>query len=58
MKEISEFSVAQLLYMLEVATAMAGKLYKVNAFNQPGVEEGKKIARQLMLEMKKGKNIK
>jgi len=55
MKEISEFTVAQLLYMLEVATAMAGKLYNVNAFNQPGVEEGKKIARQLMLEIKKNK---
>lgn len=53
MKEITEFTVGQLLYMLEVATAMAGKLYTVNAFNQPGVEEGKKIARQLILEMKK-----
>lgn len=53
MPEISEYTLAQLLYMLEVATAMAGKLYQVNAFNQPGVEEGKKIARQLMLEKKK-----
>ncbi len=52
MEEISEYTVAQLLYMLEVATAMAGKLYKINAFNQPGVEEGKKIARRLMLEKK------
>lgn len=41
-------SVAQLLYMLEVETAMAGQLYGVNAFDQPGVEEGKKIARKLM----------
>lgn len=57
MKEISEFTVAQLLYMLEVATAMAGKLYAINAFNQPGVEEGKKIARKLMLEMKQKKNL-
>lgn len=41
-------TVAQLLYLLEVETAMAGRLYNVNAFDQPGVEEGKKIARELM----------
>lgn len=52
MEEVREYTVAQLMYMLEVATAMAGKLYRVNAFNQPGVEEGKKIARKLMLERK------
>ncbi len=39
---------AQLLYMLEVETAMAGRLYNVNTFDQPGVEEGKRIARALM----------
>ena len=41
-------TVAQLLYLLEVETAMGGRLYNINAFNQPGVEEGKKIARRLM----------
>ena len=41
-------TVAQLLYLLEVATAMAGRLYNVNTFDQPGVESGKKIARKLM----------
>ncbi|MFO7973746.1 MAG: glucose-6-phosphate isomerase [Candidatus Hydrogenedentota bacterium] len=45
---VNEKTVAQVLYMLEVETAMAGRLYNVNAFNQPGVEEGKKIARRLM----------
>jgi glucose-6-phosphate isomerase len=34
--------------MLEVETAMAGRLYNVNTFDQPGVEEGKIIARRLM----------
>ncbi len=53
MEEVREYTVAQLMYMLEVATAMAGKLYRVNAFDQPGVEEGKKIARKLMLERKR-----
>jgi glucose-6-phosphate isomerase len=46
--KIDSESVAQLLYMLEVETAMAGQLYGVDAFDQPGVEEGKNIARKLM----------
>lgn len=45
---ITANTVAQLLYMLEVETAMAGRLFNVNAFDQPGVEEGKNIARALM----------
>ncbi len=45
---VNAHTVAQLLYMLEVETAMAGRLYRVNAFDQPGVEEGKRIARRLM----------
>ncbi len=46
--QINAHTVAQLLYMLQVETAMAGRLYNVNAFDQPGVEEGKKIARSIM----------
>ncbi|MFP4172465.1 MAG: hypothetical protein ACLFV4_06085 [Candidatus Hydrogenedentota bacterium] len=46
--QVNAHTVAQLLYMLEVETAMAGRLYNVNAFDQPGVEEGKKIARSIM----------
>ncbi len=45
---VNEHTIAQLLYMLEVETAMAGRLYNVNAFDQPGVEEGKVRARELM----------
>lgn len=45
---VNEHTVAQLLYMLEAETAMAGRLYGVNTFDQPGVEEGKQIARKLM----------
>lgn len=48
MPRINAHTVAQLLYLLEVATAMAGELYDVNAFDQPGVEEGKRIARALL----------
>lgn len=45
---VNAHTVAQLLYMLEVETAMAGRLHNVNTFDQPGVEEGKQIARKLM----------
>ena len=34
-------TVGQLLYFFEVATAFAGELLNINAFDQPGVEEGK-----------------
>lgn len=45
---LNAYTLAQILYMLEVETAMAGRLYHVDTFNQPGVEEGKIIARRLM----------
>lgn len=41
-------TVGQLLYMLEVQTALAGELYNINAFNQPGVDRGKKIAQAML----------
>jgi glucose-6-phosphate isomerase len=46
--KLNAHTVGQLLYMLEVETAMAGRLYNINTFDQPGVEEGKIIARKLM----------
>ena len=45
---VNAHTVAQLMYLLEVETAMAGRLYNVNTFDQPGVEAGKRIARRLM----------
>ena len=45
---VNAHTVAQVFFMLEVETAMAGRLYNVQTFDQPGVEEGKKIARKLM----------
>ncbi len=45
---VNAHTIGQLLYMLEVETAMAGRLYHVQTFDQPGVEEGKRIARRLM----------
>lgn len=37
-------TVGALLYLFELATAYAGELYEVNAFDQPGVELGKQFA--------------
>lgn len=39
--EVNEFTIGQLLYLFEVATGFAGELLNINAFDQPGVEEGK-----------------
>ncbi len=46
--KIDEYNIAQLLYMLEVQTAIAGELYNIDAFNQPGVEQAKNYTYALM----------
>jgi glucose-6-phosphate isomerase len=40
--------VGQLMMLLEVATAYAGQLYGIDAFDQPGVELGKQFAYALL----------
>ena len=46
--KVDGYHVGQLLYMLEVQTAIAGALYNINAFNQPGVEQAKNYTYALM----------
>jgi len=46
--KVDEYNLAQLLYMLEVQTAIAGGLYNIDAFNQPGVEQAKNYINALM----------
>jgi len=46
--EVNAFTLGQLLYLLEVATAISGELYNINAFDQPGVEAGKVRAYALL----------
>jgi glucose-6-phosphate isomerase len=41
-------AMGELLMLLELATAYAGGLYRVNAFDQPGVEAGKRFAQGLL----------
>ena len=46
--EISGYYIGQLLYMLEVQTAIVGALYNIDTFNQPGVEQAKNYTYALM----------
>ncbi|CCO08094.1 glucose-6-phosphate isomerase [Desulforamulus hydrothermalis] len=46
--EINPFTVGQLIQLLAVKTAFAGELLHINAFDQPGVEEGKNATYALL----------
>ncbi|OGI03961.1 MAG: hypothetical protein A2Y25_01005 [Candidatus Melainabacteria bacterium GWF2_37_15] len=46
--QVNEYYMGQLLYMLEVQTAIAGALYNIDTFNQPGVEQAKNYTYALM----------
>jgi glucose-6-phosphate isomerase len=45
---IDAFAVGEFFYLLELQTVMAGALYHVNPFGQPGVEAGKNATYALM----------
>lgn len=46
--EVNAFTIGQLLYFFQVQTAVAGELLGINAFDQPGVEEGKNATYALL----------
>ena len=46
--KVNGYYIGQLLYMLEVQTAIAGELYNINTFDQPGVEQAKNYTYALM----------
>ncbi|MBN2425729.1 MAG: glucose-6-phosphate isomerase [Calditrichaceae bacterium] len=46
--EVNEKSIGAFFFLLEAATAFAGGLLNINAFDQPGVEEGKIATYALM----------
>ncbi|MBR3460756.1 MAG: glucose-6-phosphate isomerase [Clostridia bacterium] len=46
--EVNANTVGQLIMMLELATAYAGELLEINAYDQPGVEEGKNMTYALL----------
>jgi glucose-6-phosphate isomerase len=47
-EKVTAHSVGQLMYMLELSVAVMGEHYRVDAFDQPGVEAGKVAAYALM----------
>ncbi len=46
--EVSAYTIGALLHFFEMATAFAGEMLDIDAFDQPGVEEGKKATFALM----------
>jgi glucose-6-phosphate isomerase len=45
---IEERNVGALIFLFEFATALAGEIRQINAFDQPGVEEGKRLTYAMM----------
>ncbi len=45
---VSPESVGEMIYMFEMATAYSGELFDINAYDQPGVEQGKVLTYALM----------
>ena len=45
---VDPYHIGQLLYLFDVQTAIAGELYNINTFNQPGVEQAKNYTYALM----------
>ncbi len=43
--QINEYTIGELFYYYELLTSIVSKLFDVNAYDQPGVEDGKKILR-------------
>ena len=46
--EVNEFTIGQLQFFFEVQTAVCGELLGIDAFDQPGVEEGKNATYALL----------
>lgn len=48
MEKLDEYHLGALLMAYQIQIAYMGMLYEINPFNQPGVELGKKITRELL----------
>lgn len=48
MPEVNEFTLGQLIMLFEMQTAFAGEMLGIDAFDQPGVEEGKNATYALL----------
>ena len=52
-ERVDERSIGQLIYYYELLTSLVGKLINVNTYNQPGVESGKTILKNKLLQRSK-----
>ncbi len=52
-KGISENSIAKLMYEYELLTSICAKLLHINAYDQPGVESGKIILKNKLMDMER-----
>ena len=48
LEKVTPFTIGALMYMMEVETAFIGQLFHIDPFDQPGVEESKKITYALL----------
>ncbi|MEW5820099.1 MAG: glucose-6-phosphate isomerase [Cyanobacteriota bacterium] len=46
--QVNEYYLSQIMFIFEVQTALAGKLYNIDPFDQPGVEQAKNYTYALM----------
>ena len=46
--EVNAYTMGQLIFFLQMQTAVVGELLKINAYDQPGVEEGKRATLALL----------
>ena len=51
--EANIYNIGQLFYYYELLTSLTGKMLNVNTYNQPGVEEGKKILKEKLNKISK-----
>ena len=57
LEDLDEYTLGKLIYMYEMTTAFMGEMLGVNAFDQPAVEEGKRITRELLEGRAKGEEV-
>ena len=48
LEEISEYEIGKLLFYYELLTSIVGKLLRINTYDQPGVEGGKIILKEML----------
>ncbi|MBU0981209.1 glucose-6-phosphate isomerase [Patescibacteria group bacterium] len=50
--KVDERSIGKLIMMMECSIAFLGEYYRINAFDQPGVELGKKLTKEMLSKSK------